>query len=368
MKRLVLAGGGHSHVEVLLRFGRNPVPGVELTLISPGRHTPYSGMLPGLVAGHYTWAQSHIDLERLCRFAGAHHLDDRLAGLDLYAKRARCESGDERSFDLLSLDIGSIPPLPAVPDAVAHGIAVKPVEDFLDAWAELQRQARERRLRVVVVGGGAGGVELTLAMQHRLQSIGAKTQFSIVTDSERILPDHARGVRRRLECVLAQRGVKTHAGRRAIAAEPGYLVLEDDIHVAADRIIWATGANAAPFLHQSGLRTDNAGFVLMDENLQSISPTGIFAAGDVASMVARPRPKSGVYAVRQGPPLADNLRRALTEQMLEPYFPQPVALALISTGDKYAIASWGPLAWAGAWVWRWKDRIDRRFVEKYRCP
>jgi selenide,water dikinase len=366
MKQLLLAGGGHSHVEVLRRFGRNPVPGVELTLISPESQTAYSGMLPGLVAGHYTWAQCHIDLVRLCRFARARLLNDRVTGLDLYAKRARCESGDQLAFDLISLDIGSTPPIPALPGATEHGIGVKPVEQFLDAWDEIQGQAGERTLRVVVVGGGAGGVELTLAMQHRLRSVGTNSQFAVVSDSDRILPGHAGGVRRRLERVLAQRDVKTHTGRRAITVVPGNLRLEGDMNLAADRVIWATGARAPPFLRESGLQTDDAGFVLIGENLQSISHSNVFASGDVASMVDHPRPKSGVYAVRQGPPLAENLRRALTGRTLEPYFPQPVALALISTGDKYAIASWGPFSWAGAWVWRWKDRIDRRFVAKYR--
>jgi selenide,water dikinase len=165
--------------------------------------------------------------------------------------------------------------------------------------------------------------------------------------------------------VLREREIALCTGSRVTAIGDGQARLADGRSLPADYGIWATGAVAPDWLRESGLRTDEHGFVLVNEQLQSLSHADVFAAGDVASMAEHPRPKSGVYAVRQGPPLAENLRRALRGTKLEPYFPQPVVLALISTGDRYAVASWGAFAWEGAWVWRWKDRIDRRFMHKY---
>ena len=364
MKRLLLVGGGHSHVEVLRRFAETPQPGLEITLISPGRFTPYSGMLPGLIAGHYSYEECHIDLVHLSARAHARFVIDHVGGLDLSARRARCESGEELAFDLISLDIGSTPPLSGITGAAEHAVRVKPVERFLEAWDAMRAAAQQRPSRVLVVGGGAGGVELTLAMQHHLGTEGGSAQFTIVTDSDRVLPGHAGRVRRSMERVLKQRAVAVRRGR-VTGIEADRLRLQSGEVLDADRVILATGAAAAAWLRDSGLKTNTAGFVLIGETLQSVSHPEVFAAGDVATMVGHPRPKSGVYAVRQGPPLVDNLRRALTGQKLEPYLPQRTALALISTGDRYAIASWGPLAWEGAWVWRWKDRIDRKFMSRY---
>jgi selenide,water dikinase len=191
-------------------------------------------------------------------------------------------------------------------------------------------------------------------------------RFSLVTMTDTIMPDHCTGVRKRLERTLAQRAITVHVRSRVVRQEGDGVLLESGVRLQADCIFSALGAQPSAWLAQAGLKTDAAGFVLVGETLQSLSHPEVFAVGDIASMAQHPRPKSGVYAVRQGPPLADNLRRLVSGQVLEPYLPQPIALNLISTGDKYAVASWGALAWEGAWVWRWKDRIDRRFMRRYR--
>jgi selenide,water dikinase len=365
--RILLIGGGHSHVEVLRRFALVPDPAVALTLVSPDADTPYSGMLPGLVAGHYTREETHIALAPLAARAGARFVIGRVDGLDLATHEVVMDGGARAGFDLVSLDIGSTPDA-GVPGARDHAIPVKPVDRFLDAWTGLQADAAAGAVRTIaVVGGGAGGVELLLAMQARLVATLAERapHFAVCTDQPTLLVQHSRAVRVRFERLLAQRGVAVHLASRVTAVEPGALVVTGGRHLAADRVVWATAASAQAWVAASGLACDARGFVRVDEALRSPSHPCVFAVGDCATQDGHPRPKSGVYAVRQGPPLADNLRRAAHGQPLRRFVPQRNALALISTGDRHAIASRGGFVAEGDWVWRWKDRIDRRFMAKY---
>ena len=367
MKRLVLVGGGHAHVEVLRRFGLRREPDVEITLINTGRHSVYSGMLPGLVAGHYGWRTCFIDLEVLARFAEARLLRDIAVGLDLQRKLVRCADGAEVAYDIVSVDVGSVVKTPAPSQSDRRGLPVKPVQRFLSAWDGLVHEAGDRERNLVIVGAGAAGVELCLSMHYRLQQRvpSNRVKFGVVTFTAEILPDYNVGVRARMERVLRARGVAIRTGRCVVGMDERNLILEDGDALPADHVVWATGPAAPRWLGDSGLRTDEQGFVLIDDSLRSLSHRDVFAAGDIATMVHHPRPKSGVYAVRQGPPLAANLRLALRGDTPRIFEPQSVALQLITTGDRNAIASWGPLHAEGGWVWRWKDRIDQRFMRRY---
>jgi selenide,water dikinase len=369
MKRLVLCGGGHTHVEVLRRFGRRPVAGVELVLVSPNRFTPYSGMLPGLIAGHYRFDQVHLDLERVTHFADARFLQTLVTGFDPRRRVATLADGAPLEFDVASLDVGSRPPADGIPGAAVHAIGVKPVERFLRACDQWGERARAGTLaRVAVVGGGAAGIETLLSMQYkcgRETGPAGAVQFDLVTDVDRVLPDHDARAQAILRRILTERGVGLHLASRVVRVEAGAVHTANGPVVRADAIVWATGAAPLPLLRATGLALDAAGFVAVNDRLQSTSHGHVFAAGDCATIVGHPRPKSGVYAVREGPPLAANLRAALEGRPLVRYVPQKRALALISTGDRYAVAARGGLAVEGAWVWRWKDWIDRRFVRRY---
>jgi len=369
--RLLLAGGGHSNVEVLRRFALKPEPGVEITLVSPDALTPYSGMLPGLIAGHYSVADSHVDLPPLAQWAGARFVQDRAVALDVVSKTLTLADGSSESFDSLSIDIGSVPGMTQVPGAREHAVGVRPVAAFLAMWERLQAEVAVGTVRgIAVVGGGAGGVELLLAMQQRLRvTLGdAAPRFALITDRPHLLPEHAPAVRARFGRLLVAREVVLHLDSGAVAVEDGAVIVTQQRRIAADRIVWVTSAAAQPWLAASGLACDERGFLLLDEHLRSTSHPFVFAAGDCATQVAHPRPKSGVFAVRQGPPLVANLRRSLHDQPLVRFVPQRHALSLISTGDRHAIASRGPWMIEGDWVWRWKDRIDRRFLARYRPP
>lgn len=369
MKRLVLCGGGHTHVEVLRRFGRQPLAGVEIVLVSPNRFAPYSGMLPGLIAGHYRADEVHLDLDRVTRFAGARFLRTRVTGFDPSRCAVTLTDGATLAFDVASLDIGSRPPTDGVPGAEAHALGVKPVDPFLRVWGDWLERARAGRLaRVAVVGGGAAGIETLLSMHHRFARETGRphaVECRLVTDVDQLLPEHGARAQAILRRILTERGVEQHLATRVTSVEPGAVHAANGLVLRADAIVWATGAAPLPLLRAAGLSLDPAGFVAVNDRLQSTSHPHVFAAGDCASVVGHPRPKSGVYAVRAGAPLAANLRAALTGRPLVRYVPQARALSLISTGDRYAVASRGAVAVEGAWVWWWKDWIDRAFVRRY---
>lgn len=369
-QRLLLIGGGHSHVEVIRRWGLAPLAGVNVTLISPDRHTPYSGMLPGHVAGHYSHAESHIDLLSLCAAAGVNFIMATVTTIDLSSRQAHYTGGLALDYDVASVDTGSTPVLAPIPGAGQHGIAIKPVAQFLQRWQVLHSAALSapRELHVAVVGTGAAGVEMVLAMQHCIHADGGRARFTLIGNEPAILGLHPPGVRHRFSALLQQRGIALHTGSAVRRAMAGALVLDDDSRIDCDEIVWVTGAAAPAWPRECGLQTDAQGFIAVNPGLQSLSHPQIFAAGDVATMIDTPAPKSGVYAVRQGPVLAENLNRFLRNGALQPYSPQPRALALISAGNRYAVASYGPLSIAGEWIWRWKDRIDRAFMARYRDP
>ena len=374
VKDLVLVGGGHSHVAVLKRFGMKPVPGVRLTLICRDAHTPYSGMLPGYVAGHYDYDEAHIDLGALARFANARFYHSAVTGLDLNGKRVLCDNRPPVPFELLSINTGSTPNTSLVPGATGNVVPVKPINNFLDRWEALSARAmsQEGPMRIAVVGAGAGGVEILLAIQHRLGRLRAAAgkppdniEFHLFSNTEHILPTHNTKVRAAFLKTLQHRNVVLHLGEPVTQVEPGILRTDAGDAIAAQEILWVTAAGAPDWPAKAGIDTDAGGFIKVTDTLQSTSHPDIYAAGDIAAMVNYPRPKSGVFAVRQGKPLARNLRRALLGKQPKAFRPQSKFLSLISTGDKYAIASRGGWSVKGRTIWTWKDWIDRRFMDKF---
>ena len=374
VKDLVLIGGGHSHVTVLKSFGMRPLPGVRLTLISKDVHTPYSGMLPGFIAGHYNFDEVHIDLGPLARFAGARLVHDTVVGIDPASQRILCRARPPMSYDVLSINTGSTPRMNHVRGASGSVVPVKPIHAFVERWQALQSRVRahEGALHIAVVGAGAGGVELVLAVDYSLRRDLAQLgraddapRLSLFSASSDILPTHNARVRRRFRNVLEKRGIDVHLSTRIQAVESPHLIAEDGARYAADEILWVTDASAAPWLAESGLSCDAKGFVQVEPTLRTLSHADIFAAGDVATVVEHPREKAGVFAVRQGPPLDKNLRHALLGEPLVPFVPQREFLSLLSTGDRYAVASRGAWSFSGRAVWKWKDSIDRTFMTKF---
>ena len=415
LRDLVLVGGGHSHVQVLRSLGMAPLPATRVTLLAREAHTPYSGMLPGLVAGRYQWDDIHIDLAPLCRFAGARLIVGEATGLDLARNLLQCAGRPAIRFDLLSINCGAAPEalgaaatqgatdaeaskaatrsrlpfsaaatrgaadaeaskavtrsrLPSGAAATqggsdaealaAAGVPVKPIGRFLPHWQAALQGARPGA-RFLFVGGGAGGVELALAARRALPR-GVRIELV----AEQLLPGQGAWAKRRIAQELAKAGIALHRAT-AVASEDGLLSLDDGATLEFDQLFWATGVVAPPWVAGSALATDARGFVKVDAALRSISHPQVFAAGDIASLQGQPRPKSGVIAVRAGPVLDANLRRALDGQPLRRFRAQKRFLSLIAAGDGRALAFWFGLALGGRWAWRWKDWIDRRFMAKF---
>jgi selenide, water dikinase len=369
-KDLVLVGGGHSHVIALRMLGMKPVPGLQITLLSPDTRTPYSGMLPGFVAGHYDEQDIHIDLVPLCRFAGARFIQCAVDGIDPLMQTVSTEGRPALRYDVLSIDIGISPELDAVPGARGNVIPVKPINEFLLHWRDfVARVARGEVTTVGFVGAGAGGVELCLAVQHRLAKEFAPhthpLQWHLFADGSDILVDYPATVRERFKRIMAERGISIHQGWRVSRVDGDTLVSDAGDQARLDEIFWVTSAAAQPWLQNSGLKLNDKGFICTRNTLQTDSHSNVFAVGDTAHMMAHPRPKAGVYAVRQGMPLVRNITRFLLQQPLKDFVPQRDFLSLISTGDQHAVASRNGRSIEGAWVWRWKDWIDQRFMRRF---
>ena len=364
---LVLIGGGHAHCVMLRMWAMKPLPGVRVTLVNPGPEAPYTGMLPGYVAGHYAREAVEIDLVRLARFAGARIVLDAAVGLDPERRQVALGSRPPLEFDICSINIG----VSARSGLAGSGHAshrVKPMQGFANAWDAFLADVAAGRTppHAVAIGGGVGGCELALAMAHRLRGAvrdAGAVKVAVVERNAAILPKDAAALRRELARALARADIAVHTGVEAERAAHGRLHLTSGEEIPASFVASTAGAEPAGWLQDTGLALED-GFVRVDPYLRSVSHPHVFAAGDIAHLGHAPRPKAGVYAVRAGKALHANLRAALSGGKLTRFEPQADYLKLVSLGERRAAAEkWG-LALSARWLWRWKDLIDTRFMAR----
>jgi len=379
-KDIVLIGGGHAHAIVVKMWGMRPVPGVRLTLISKDPATPYSGMLPGLVAGHYDIQQTHIDLYRLCSWANVRFICASVTSLNTVEKCISLAQRPDINYDILSINTGSTPNIAHTSGAAEFATAVKPVSQFYRQWQQLQQkmQAATKVLNIALVGAGAGGFELIMAMQHASKAqckyadkAGQQPhQFHWIISGDTVLRGHNKAVQAQALRQCQRAGIKVHfnflVDRVSADAIVGKTPANGETNsLAVDEVIWCTAAAAAVWPAKAGLALDEQGFIAIEDTLQCCSDPDIFAAGDVATQINSPRPKAGVFAVRQGPVLFANLTRAILQKPLQQHRPQHKFLSILACGDKQAIASRGAISMTGNWVWRLKDKIDQQFMNKF---
>lgn len=360
LRDLVLIGGGHAHALVLRMWAMDPLPGTRLTVINPDPVAPYTGMLPGLIAGHYRRDELMIDLVRLARFAGARLILDRATGLDREARVVLLEGRGPLPYDLCSIDVGITSDLPDLPGA-EHAVAAKPLAAYAEAWEAFVARGLAFP-RVVILGAGLGGVELALATMHRLRGQGAKPQVTLIDRASSLLPGLGAAARRKVLARLKAEGVTLRTGAEVAEIRAASVLLKTGEEIGSDFTLTVAGARPQGWLAQLGLRQDR-GFLLTDACLRTSDPL-VFAAGDCATVDGAARPKAGVFAVRAAPVLHANLRAALAGKALRAFRPQRDYLKLVALGGKAAVADkWG-LALSGPRLWRLKDRIDRQFMER----
>ncbi|MGU9951668.1 MAG: FAD-dependent oxidoreductase [Gammaproteobacteria bacterium WSBS_2016_MAG_OTU1] len=343
-RKVLLVGGGHSHVLSLLLLPKLCPPKTQFILISDSCYAPYSGMTPGFIAGQFSREECLIDLPALCKKVGAQWQQAAAVTIDSKNKTVKLNNGAVEEFDVLSVNVGGAPK-----PFFEHGIAVKPAQTFM-AWLDKQTISS-----VAIIGAGAGGVETALALRHRF----ATAKISLIGD--KLLPGGNNGTRQRLTPILQARDIDVFESA-AVKLENNTIMLADGRQVLAEEIIYATSVAAAAWLKQSDLTLDDNGFVQVNEYLQSVSSEAVFAAGDCAASGA---PKSGVIAVRQAPVLAHNIAAILNNTPLQKWQMQKRRLFILNTADGGAIAGWGGLAAAGKWVWQWKYYLDKKFMNKF---
>jgi selenide, water dikinase len=368
IRRLVLVGAGHAHLFALEQLALGHFPQAEVTLVSPYAGHLYSGMLGGLITGRYGREDAYLDLPSLAAKAGARFVLGSAAGIDIANRQIRVDGSRRLPYDIASFAVGSEVRPPKV-DAGDTVLAVKPI-DRAGRIAEAVEELPQANPRVVVVGGGAGGVEVALNIKAKLGALGrTNAHVVLVNGQERLVADRSAACAREAARVLAQNQVQVVLGMRAEEVGTRAVRLSGGTDLPYDVVVWATGASAPEIFRASGLATDHAGFLLVDSTLRSVTDPAIFAAGDAATLQPFPgTPKSGVYAVRQGAILARNLGLALTgggSGLFRRYRPQSQSLVLINTGDGRAILSYGSVALTGRWVMHLKDRIDRGFMRRF---
>ncbi|MEE4192384.1 MAG: selenide, water dikinase SelD [Halieaceae bacterium] len=357
---LVLLGGGHSHALALRMLAMQPPAATRITLVSDTDFAPYSGMLPGLVAGHYRFEETHIDLRRFCSARGIRFVRATATGIDRERRRVLLAGRPALEYDVLSINIGAQPEL-SVPGAREHAVPVKPVGSFYQRWQALEKRVRKgSHPRILLVGGGAGSVELALAMRHRL---GDAAEIGLLAGEE-LLPGYNRRARETVRRSLASSQVELRESSRVTGVTEAAVEIGDRSEYC-DELIWCTGVVPVNWLADTGFAADERGFLLVEDSLQVVGEQAVFAAGDVAVQRDHPRPRAGVFAVRQAPVLADNLAAAVASQPLRVHRPQRRFLSLLSLGGRQAVADRGFLSASGGWAWRWKDRIDRKFMAQF---
>lgn len=369
--RLLLVGGGHSHLEVVRRFHLERPAGVALTLVSTDAYHHYSGMVPGYLRGTYGEEEIRFDLAALARAAGAEFHVDRAVGLDPEARVVSFASGVQRPYDIVSFGVGSTPAGSDRSEIRDNALTVKPMSRAVELrqqiLALIHENAGSEIRRASIIGAGAAGVEVALAVAGALDAADVPREVHLLEAGPTILEGYSDSFRRRAETILAAKRLIVITGHAVTRVHPERVELDDDRQLPADLSVWLTGASAQSLFESSGLPTDERGFLLVNDSLRSVSDPRVHAAGDCATLIDYPEtPKAGVYAVRQGPILWESLMATLEGREPPRYRPQTGFLSILNTGDGKSLLSYKGLVSYSRWAWWVKDGIDRRFMWKYR--
>lgn len=359
VKRLIIAGGGHAHLHTLRRLRSFTTAGIAVTLVTPDRFHYYSGMGPGMLGGFYLPEEIRIDVRAMAERGGASCVIGEAAGLDPEARLLRLANGTTLPYDALSLNIGSTvaSDWPAGEDI----FPVKPIVNLVRARQRLEQLTGGRSPRILVVGGGAAGVEIA-GNSRRL--LGNRGEITLVAGT-RLLGRFTAAARAHALKSLAERRITVLEGVTASALADHIAHLSDCRTLPFDLAFIAGGVKPSAVLRNFGLPLAPDGSLLVNRFLQSTGSPAIFGGGDCVCLVERPLDRVGVYAVRQGPVLCENLAAVLAGSPLAPFTPQQSYLQILNLGDGTALMVRNGLAWRGKAAFRLKEYLDRRFIREY---
>jgi selenide,water dikinase len=369
-RRIVLVGAGNAHLLFVRRWGMKPLPGVAVALVNDTATVPYSAMVPGSIAGEYDRAEMRIDLVRLCATNGVRLIAEPITRLDISARRIQFANRPSLGFDILSLGLGSIPTLPPGAEQFRWSLTLRPLSQLLSQLDRLESDLQHsfQPFHLVVVGGGASGCELTLAIRKRFARF-PKFRLSLVHSGSRLLPHYPARTAAKFASELQAHGIAVRLNARVVQADSQHLFLDNGVQMSCDGVLWATNAAPPRVLQEAGLSLDARGFLLVHETLQTATDPHVFGTGDCVAFPAYPNlPRNGVMAVRQGRVLHDNIVALLNKRPLISFRPQKRWLSLLNTANGEAVAGYGSLATAGRWARRLKDRIDRSWTAKFAGP
>ena len=365
--QLVLCGAGHAHVHVAANAARLVSSGIEVTLVAPGPLW-YSGMAAGVLGRRYSLAAGCLDPEPLVRERGGSFLRDRVVGIDREARRVHLASGMSQAYDAVSFNVGSevdVRNLEPLPTAARP---VKPIQDLLELRSALDQfpYRTDAPVQIVVVGGGPTGCEVAANLAHDVTVSPDTTTVTLLARGERLLPGIGATAARAATLALRNRGVTVRTGAEVVRLYPNIAVLASGEPVPFDFLVLATGLRPAGLMQSLGLPVGRDGGLLVNSHLQSAEDPRVFGSGDCVTMTSYFLPRIGVFGVRQGPVLLDNLEAYLTGGVLRSYVPQKRYLSIINLGAGEGLALWGPLHWRGRVCMRWKDWLDARWMRRYR--
>jgi len=345
-----------------------PIPDVQLTVVSPYSRATYSGMLPGTLAGLYAPEEMEIDLRRFVPACGARLIVAAVTGFDPERREIRFADRPPLYFDVASIGIGSVPAGGEVWREHPQVLSIKPMATFRRRLRERLQEAGalNRPAEIVVVGAGAAGTEVSLCLEAMLRREGIAACIHLVDAHAEILAGYSAGTIRRVRATMARRGINIHTGLRAESFEAGQLRFAGGKSLAADVVIWATKAAPPAVLEQFQLPKAPDGFLAARKTLQTTADYPVFVVGDTATFEDQPIPKAGVYAVREGPILWENLRRYFSGQPLKEYRPQAKFLSLLADGEGGAFLEWRGFSTHSRWAWKLKDSIDQKFMRMHR--
>ena len=373
---IVLLGAGHTNAHVLRMWKMKPIENAQLVCVSNHPIATYSGMMPGVLAGQYSVPEMEIDLVRFCASAGVRLVLGNVTGIDREQRELQFADRPPLAYEYLSVGVGSRPTIKGVEvKDDSKLVAVKPMQTFLERLqAHLRTTAKSpTKPRIAIVGGGIGSIEIAFCLHRRIKdnpeslglSAGQQVEITLLTGAKRVGAGLIDSTQDRVKAAFDLHGLKQQTGSRVKTIDGQQLQLANGTSHDFDLIIWATSAVAPELLSVFDLDVDDRGFLKTRPTLQTISDDNIFVVGDSGTMVDFDLPKAGVFAVRQGPVLWDNLQRAVWNRKLTSYQPQRSFLKLINTADGKTIAERGNRSFYAGWCWYLKNRIDKKFMRMY---